>query len=173
MNTLPTAPQASRRALLMGFAAAATPMAPALASALSEPAPAATKADEADPIFDVIARHSCAHLAMRRAYAANDLDDAPDDADPAWPWDPNKAPALERYDATALPLLTTSPTTVDGAAELLNYVLGPSYTALDPAEDESILEDECGFNGERGEAAKNFLPQFARALRNIVARGQA
>jgi hypothetical protein len=41
MNTLPTAPQASRRALLMGFAAAATPMAPALANALGEPAPAA------------------------------------------------------------------------------------------------------------------------------------
>jgi hypothetical protein len=41
MNTLPTAPQASRRALLMCFAAAATPMAPALANALGEPAPAA------------------------------------------------------------------------------------------------------------------------------------
>jgi hypothetical protein len=49
---IPDAHQASRRALLMGFAAVATPMAPALASALSESAPAA-----ADPIFDAIAEH--------------------------------------------------------------------------------------------------------------------
>jgi hypothetical protein len=44
-TSVPKAPQASRRALLFGIAAAATPMAPALANALS-PAPAVT-----DPIF--------------------------------------------------------------------------------------------------------------------------
>jgi hypothetical protein len=49
MKTLPTA---SRRALLMGFAAAATPMAPALANALSEPAPPV-----AEPIFAIVAEH--------------------------------------------------------------------------------------------------------------------
>jgi hypothetical protein len=36
-SAVPDAPQASRRALLMGFAAAATPMAPAFANALSAP----------------------------------------------------------------------------------------------------------------------------------------
>jgi hypothetical protein len=51
-SAVPAAPQASRRALLMGFAAAATPLAPALANALSEPAPAA-----ADPIFAIVAEH--------------------------------------------------------------------------------------------------------------------
>jgi hypothetical protein len=44
MKTLPTAPQASRRALVIGLAAAATPMVPALANALSE-APASPDAD--------------------------------------------------------------------------------------------------------------------------------
>jgi hypothetical protein len=52
---LPAASQASRRALLMGFAAAATPMAPALANALSEPAPA-----EADPVIAAIEDHKAA-----------------------------------------------------------------------------------------------------------------
>jgi hypothetical protein len=50
--TMIPVPQASRRALLMGFAAAATPMAPALANALSE-APAA----KVDPIFELIEKH--------------------------------------------------------------------------------------------------------------------
>jgi hypothetical protein len=54
-TSIPDAPQASRRALLMGFAAAATPMAPALANALSESAPAA-----ADPIFAAIEAHGAA-----------------------------------------------------------------------------------------------------------------
>jgi hypothetical protein len=55
MKTLPTA---SRRALLMGFAAAATPLAPALANALSGPAPAS-----ADPIFAAIERERAAYAA--------------------------------------------------------------------------------------------------------------
>jgi hypothetical protein len=46
------APKASRRGLLIGLAAAATPMAPALANALSESAPAAV-----DPIFELREAH--------------------------------------------------------------------------------------------------------------------
>ena len=47
---IPQAPRASRRALLMGLAAAAAVAAPALAIALS-----AAPAGEVDPIFAVIA----------------------------------------------------------------------------------------------------------------------
>jgi hypothetical protein len=59
MESLPKAPTASRRALLMGFAAAATPMAPALAIAICEPAPAV-----ADPIFAAIDRHRMALVSI-------------------------------------------------------------------------------------------------------------
>jgi hypothetical protein len=155
---------ASRRALLMGFAAAATPIAPALAGAMGglPASPAAV-----DPIFEVIERHRAAHLAMHEAYHANDLDDAPDPTDPEWPWDPNKM-AFDRAGATVLPLLTTIPTTLAGAVALLNHLMCPSLTMRDPADDPSILEDACGYLDERGEAAKNFLSHFARALAHIV-----
>jgi hypothetical protein len=50
---IPEAPKASRRALLMGLAAAATPLAPVVANALGGLA-------DVDPIFDVIAEHETA-----------------------------------------------------------------------------------------------------------------
>jgi hypothetical protein len=173
-SIVPNAPKASRRVLLMGFAAAATPMAPALANALSESPPAVAKAGEVDPIFEVIEKHRAAHKAMVEAYAANDLDDEPGLGPEGEPWDPNKAPAMERSDAAELPLFTTNPTTLAGAAALLNHVLSPSLTSLDPADDESILEYACGYNGTRGEEAKTFLARFAQALTRIaLQRGRA
>jgi hypothetical protein len=60
---VPHAPQAPRRALLMGFAAAASPMAPALGTAMG--GLPASPAAAPDPIFAVIAEHQ----ARVRAYA--------------------------------------------------------------------------------------------------------
>jgi hypothetical protein len=86
-SAVPVAPQASRRALLMGFAAVATPMAPALASALSEPAPAT-----ADPIFAAIERHRVALEQYDAAHAhfeaMNDLYPREDEEPPEefWTW---------------------------------------------------------------------------------------
>jgi len=64
----------------MGLAAAATPLAPAVANALSEPAP-----DDVDPIFDVIAEHQAADVGVVAAYAREDRtgdDDEITDAGP-------------------------------------------------------------------------------------------
>ena len=54
-TSIPEAPKASRRAVLMGFAAAAIPMAPALANALGASAP--------DPVFAAIKLERAAYAA--------------------------------------------------------------------------------------------------------------
>jgi hypothetical protein len=61
-------PQASRRALLMGLAAAATPMAPALASAFGESAPAELAAND-ERVLALIRRSL---VATRALYSAHD-----------------------------------------------------------------------------------------------------
>jgi hypothetical protein len=61
-SAIPEAPKTSRRAILAGLAASATPLAPALASSLSGPTPAGF-----DPIFAVIAEHRAAIVAYRDA----------------------------------------------------------------------------------------------------------
>jgi hypothetical protein len=155
MKSLPTAPQASRRALLMGFAAAATPMAPALANALSEPAPAV-----ADPIFAVIAEHDAAYEAVIAAFDAHIDDEEITEA------------AEERSMEAELPLFTTAPTTIAGVAALLAY-LGRDARS-NP--DETILVDATEWGPGAGElpGAVRALPRFlAAALRNIIERGQA
>jgi hypothetical protein len=151
MKTLPIAPQASRRALLMGFAAAATPMAPALANALSEPAPAA-----ADPIFAVIAEHQAASEGVIAAFARDHRETDDDEITDA---------AQERLGDVEL--FTTAPTTVAGVAAFLDYI-GTDEIAYEP--DLTILEYACE---GRSDAVREFTTFLAAALRNIIERGQA
>jgi hypothetical protein len=162
-SSISEAPQASRRALLMGLAAAATPMAPALANALSEPAP-----DDVDPIFAVIAEHREAQEACAVAYEANDLDDDED---------PNKLAALEKAGAVELPLFTTLPTSVAGVVALLEYVHSPCHSIWQGEQryrDDTVLSYAYGYNSEEmRQAVGGFDAHVLTALRNIVARGQA
>jgi hypothetical protein len=146
------APKASRRALLMGLAAAATPMTSALANALSE-SPGA-----ADPIFAVIAEHRAADVGVIAAYAREDRTSDDDEI----------TDAAQERDGDALgDLFTTTPTTVAGAAALLEY-LGTDATAWDP--NQTIWE---WANGGTGEEVREFPGFLSDALRKIISRGQA
>jgi hypothetical protein len=179
-SIVPNAPQASRRALLMGFAAAATPMAPALANALSESAPAA-----ADPIFAAIERERAAYAAYlvthaiqsqvsdQNPFPAKRLEDrraqkkrlaSPEHR--AW-WarytEAEKADTKtynEMCDARA-DFLKTQPTSVAGLRAFLDHIDGP-FSSGDTGE---ALWDE-----QETEVA---FPTLAAAARNIIARGQA
>jgi hypothetical protein len=189
-SIVPNAPQASRRALLMGFAAAATPMAPALANALSEPAPAA-----ADPIFAAIDRHRAelelydtahAHFRAMRALYPHPAEEEPDPDDFLdWPIEQRFAfrkaqaarykgtpgnIAFDRWnnqcgevDEATEALVETCPTTIIGAAAALEY--WAEFSArLDECSEFDFLATDCGARLMTGVTA---------ALRNIVARGQA
>jgi hypothetical protein len=158
---IPDAPQASRRALLMGFAAAATPMAPGLASALSESALAV-----ADPIFDLIEKHKAARDAARTFSACwSDMS----------PRDPEYDVVGEQFDdayegerKALIALLTRQPTTIAGVVAVLEHV-GQTDWVFGDSED-TVLTD----SSERDiEEAKVFPKHLAAALRKIIARGQA
>ncbi len=71
------------------------------------------RAAMADPIFAVIEEHRAAHLGLRAACLANGLDIEEC---------PTKKRAQERQMAAELPLFNTAPTTVFGAAALLEYL---------------------------------------------------
>jgi hypothetical protein len=150
---IPQAPQASRRALLMGFAAAATPMAPALATALGEPAPA-----EVDPIFGVIAEHRAADAGVVTAYAREDRTGDDDEITDA---------AQERAGDVAYDLFTTAPTTVAGAAALLEY-LGTDATAWN--REQTIWEWAADGTGEEVREFPTFLSPTRCAASSIGGR---
>jgi hypothetical protein len=155
-------PGASRRAVLMGFAAAATPMAPALANALSESAPAGV-----DPIFAVIREHWEAQEEQHAACYANDLD--VEDC-------PRKTVACRRAADVELPLFSTSPTTLLGAAALIEYVHSDVHEVnqMRGCRPDTVIEYARGFeNRKELQAAIDRFPfHIAASLRNIIARGQ-
>jgi hypothetical protein len=180
MKTPVTAPQASRRALLMGIAAAATPMAPALANALSESAPA-----EVDPVFVAIAREREAYAAylVPRAIQSEVSDQNPFPAPrsedrraekkrlkspehKAW-WARYKqaeaacAESGQRLWSAREAFLQTQPTSVAGLRAYLDHIEGP------------FSSGEVGeANWDENEKELAF-PTLAAATRNIIARGQA
>jgi hypothetical protein len=176
----PEAPKASRRALLMGFAAAATPLAPALANALSEPAPA-----EVDPVFAAIEHERAAHTVYLATTAAADIDDPippPSRDDPdfeeanerrmarpehqAW-WarwkeaDAAHAEAAQGLWAARNAFLETQPTSVAGLLAFLDHIEGP-FSSGDTGE---AFWDE--------EEHKLAFPTLSAATRNIIAGGLA
>jgi hypothetical protein len=163
MKTLSIVSQASRRTLLMGFAAAATPMAPALANALSAPAPAAV-----DPIFAVIAEHLEAQEEQHAACYANDLD--VEDC-------PRKTVACERAVDVELPLFSTSPTTLLGAAALIEFVYSDVHEVnqMRGCRPETVIEYASGYKNwpELQVAIERFPLHVAASLRAIAGRGQA
>jgi hypothetical protein len=159
-SAIPAAPQASRRTLLIGLAAAATPLAPALANALSEPAPAT-----ADPIFAVIAEH----VAATKAYVAScHADTATTDL-------------MERSHDAWLAVMTAQPTTVQGVAALLEHVgrsefLGEEQERSGLVETETVLSSWINGTDPEHEfaiAARTFESRLGETLRNIIERGRA
>jgi hypothetical protein len=161
MKSLPTAPQASRRALLMGLAVAATPMAPALANALSEPAPAV-----ADPIFGIIREHWAAQEEVLAACEANDLD--VEDC-------PRKTAASDRAVDVELPLFTTRPTTPLGMAALFEYVHSHAHEVNRSYPTQTVMEYAAGYLGhkELQAAIESFNLHVIASLRDMAERGQA
>jgi hypothetical protein len=155
------APRASRRGLLMGFAALATPSAPALASrVLGLPT-----VPVVDPIFAVIAEHRKAQEVLHAACEANDRDMEDD---------PNKETAENRVYDAELPLFTTTPTTVAGAAALLTYV-GSDAHEINQSGDgpndrpHTVLSYAAGWLADdRIEAVRRFPVHVAAALRSMV-----
>jgi hypothetical protein len=162
----PDAPQASRRALLMGLAVAATPMAPALANALSEPAPAA-----ADPVFAMIEHHRAAVAEYNKAEAIGGIV-----VGPAWEaaWAVTSA-AMDRKDDLLEELLRTQPKTLSGAIALLEHLVQDEFLGVDWEGTEDDRETLLStFNGssciERKRLAQDFPGHFAAALRAYVER---
>jgi hypothetical protein len=170
MKTLPTA---SRRALLMGFAAAATPMAPALANALSEPAPGG-----ADPVFAAIDHHvktmEAWFDAMRRQGDTSAERKALDEL---------SADLCGRETDASFAVVMAQPTTLAGVCALLHHVAQHQYLNMTVFEtDEELYQDEyetvlsfwnLATDKEQARLAKEFPLRVAAALRNIIERGQA
>jgi hypothetical protein len=150
MNTA----QSRRRFLgvLSAGAAATVALAPVPATASSALAPAVADASQVDPIFAVIAEHWAAQEATLVACQANDLDVDED---------PNKEAAENRVSAAELPLFTTAPTTVAGAAALLAYVGSDAHeTNQDPPDEPpiTVLEYAAGWAREELKAAVQRFP---------------
>jgi hypothetical protein len=154
----------SRRALLMGLAAVATPIAPAIASAMGWLPATPVSAPEVDPIFAVIEQHRTA------CDGARVVSDALSEADE------NYDAVKEQFEEAIKPerellaaLLIYQPTTLAGVLAVLEYVGAADWIHGDDST-ETILIDAH----ERGiEEAKMFPSHLAAALRNIVERGQA
>jgi hypothetical protein len=187
-SLIPEAPQASRRALLMGFAAAATPMAPALANALSESAPAVAMPSEPDPVYAAIKHERDVYA----EYCATDaIQSQIGDEDPCplklrqgrAPSDRSLAKHLARPDVQAWlvryreaenehsksckqlfgareAFLQTQPTTVAGLVAYLDHVEGPISTGSPGEAWWDEIEKELAF------------PTLAAAARKLIV-GQA
>jgi len=157
-SIVPAASPTSRRSLLMGLAAAATVPAPALATAMGGlPASQAP-----DPIFAVIAEHRAAQEAVYVTFGANDLDDDED---------PNKAMALERATAAEWPLFTTAPTTVAGAAALLQYVGSDAHETWQNevrGSRDTVLSYASRYEGRLRAATHRFPLHVGAALRRMI-----
>jgi hypothetical protein len=192
MKSLPTA---SRRALLMGLAVAATPMAPVLANALSESAPAV-----ADPIFALIEAYDRAASQEMVSYRERDsLEEALPEEQRTWSihfgcgddrrWPPEGCTdtpewlnaelaigeASDRMSDQMLALLTTAPTTIDGVAALLERLEAAAFPEeRDHPGAESLISIMGQWYDERVEdAADAFHFRLAAALRNLVDRRQS
>ena len=149
-------PKASRRAILTAAPVAA---AGALLAGTSVNLAAATIAKAAvDPIFAVIDEHRAADTGVVAAFARGDRIDDDDEITDA---------AQERAGDAAYDLFTTAPTTIAGAAALLEY-LGTDATAWN--REKTIWEWAADGTGEEVREFPTFL---ADALRNIIAKGAA
>jgi hypothetical protein len=152
----------SRRALLAGAPAAAAGALLA-GTAVNTVAIGRAKADEVDPVFTVIAEHRAAFVAVVAAYAREDRVEDDDEITDA---------AQERAGDAGYDLFTTAPTTVAGAAALLEY-LGTAATAYNPRR--TILDwyGEGRWYGAGPDHVTAFPSFLAAALRNIMERGRA
>jgi hypothetical protein len=195
MKPLPTAPQASRRALLIGLAAAATPMAPALANALSEPAAAA-----ADPIFALIEAYNQSASQEFALYGeSSKLETALPDEQTTWTINfggdgegrqPPEACAdapewlnvqlaigevSDRMSDLMLALLTTAPPTIEGVVALLERLDAAAFREEQDVDgaDALIAVMSDWYDDRVAEAADTVHSMLAAALRNIIERGQA
>jgi hypothetical protein len=145
-------PITSRRAVLAGIAAAATPIAPALATTLGGLPAQAT----IDPIFAVIAEHRAAQEAVTAAFDREDREEDEDEV--------TEAAQARQMDAQ-FALFTTAPTTIDGAAALLAY-LG---TDAGDYNDETIWAYAADFGDEELVMAVKVFPlQLAATLRTMI-----
>jgi hypothetical protein len=183
-SAVPEAPQASRRAVLMGLAAAATPMAPAIANALSESAPAVAKAGDVDPIFAAIERERAAYAAYESTRATQEeiSDQNPFPAPKrdrraekkrlaspkhqAWWARYKETEEAHTKSAQALwgareTFLQTPPSSVAGLIAFIDHIEGPFSTG-GPGE---AFWDE--------EEHRLAFPTLATAARNLIARGRA
>jgi hypothetical protein len=153
----------SRRALLARAPVAA---AAALAGGTVSNAVAIgmTKAAEIDPIFAVIAEHRDAQEALHVACKANGLD---------MEECPIKTAAENRAGDAELPLFTTAPTTVAGAAALLAYVGSDAHEMNQGPDDNgrpyTVLSYAAGWGADdRIDAVRRFPLHVGVALRNMI-----
>jgi hypothetical protein len=159
------APKASRRGLLIGFAAAAAPMAPALADALGGLPGAAAGAAAVDPIFAVIVLHREAVLIheeareLCRELAAND-----DDPAPFLRKGSPRNLACNRWNSAVAVIIEVSdrlfgmqPTSFDGAVAALEYSVEFMEIA-NGNDDYDFLSFDCH---------SEFVGNIAAALRNM------
>lgn len=132
--TRPDTTNLSRRTALAGLAgAAAAGITPVIAVAA-----------EVDPIFTVIAEHRAANIGLYAECEATDV--AIEDC-------PIKTAALERQEAAELPLFTTAPTTLFGAAALLEYLASPAS---------DIGHDPDDYAGEMVDGVQPSLMSYSR-----------
>jgi hypothetical protein len=126
----------------------------------------------ADPIFAVLAEH---REAMKAYLSAADVSGRLVDDTPEWnaAWTVTQA-ATKREHAALLAVLTTQPTTIAGAARLLDHVgqdqfLGEAEEDLD--EPETILTVWTGTvdaENELATATRHFPRRLAATMRNLV-----
>jgi hypothetical protein len=162
MNTI-----RSRRALLAGAPVAAA-AALAAGTTVSGLAAGLATPSSIDPIFAVIAEHLEAQEEQHAACYANDLD--VEDC-------PRKTVACERAVDVELPLFSTSPTTLLGAAALIEFVYSDVHEVnqMRGCRPETVIEYASGYKNwpELQVAIERFPLHVAASLRAIAERGQA
>jgi hypothetical protein len=121
-----------------------------------------------DPIFTLIERHRAATHALSAAVSNKDKVQ-----EVHWPWSdaPERIAADAQHDAASdarqealEELLTTEPTTIAGAAAVLDYVNEPSWGKEDD-DKETILVEAWEVAQEEAFA---FLPRLAAMLRRLA-----
>jgi hypothetical protein len=170
---VPHAPPASRRALRMWLAAAATPMAPALATAMGGlPTSPAT---DPDPIFAVIAEHRAHMRAWADASEAEDMAETDEEAKAA-----NEAicAASDAFEISIGLVLSVQPTTVAGVAALLEHVGQEEFFGMssggEPDDYETTLTtwlNRGDDDNSRKRIAQDFPLRLAATLRSLIDRG--
>ena len=125
----------------------------ALAVGAAIPAAVVTKAvhaGEPDPVFALIEAHRAATAEYVRLVEANEKSDA----------------AYESVNDAQMPLLTTRPTTVAGAAAVLAYVA--SFWIEDESGEKGLPIYETLAHDEMLGAGDGFLPMIADALQRLT-----